>query len=43
MTFQYTSLGVNGYRDVIENAGMRLTASYHDEWDNYVYVAEKAV
>ena len=43
VTFQYTSLGVNGYRDVIENARMRLTASYHDEWDNYVYIAEKAV
>ena len=38
----YTSLGVGGYRDVIENARMRLTVSYHDEWDNDVYIAEKA-
>lgn len=42
VAFQYTSLGVSGYRDVIERAGMSLEASYHDEWDNYVYIAEKA-
>lgn len=42
VTFQYVSLGMSGYRDVLEKAGLRLDASYHDEWDNYVYVAEKA-
>jgi len=42
VTFRYTSLGVSGYRNVIERAGMRLEASHHDEWDNYVYVAETA-
>lgn len=42
VTFQYTSLGVSGYRDVIERAGMRLESSHHDEWDNHVYLAEKA-
>jgi len=41
VTFQYTSLGVGGYRDVIENAGMRLQTSHHDAWDNFVFVAEK--
>jgi len=42
VAFQYTSLGVSGYRDVIERVGMSLEGSHHDEWDNYVYVAEKA-
>ena len=42
VTFPYISLGANGYRDVIESAGMRLEGSHHDEWDNYVYVTEKA-
>jgi hypothetical protein len=43
VAFQYTSLGARGYRDEIERAGMRLEASHHDEWDNYVYVAEKSL
>jgi hypothetical protein len=43
VAFQYTSLGASGYRDEIERAGMRLNASHYDEWDNYVYVAEKSL
>ena len=42
VAFPYTSLGVGGYRDITESAGMHLEANYHDEWDNYVYIAEKA-
>lgn len=42
VTFQYASLGVTGYHEAVERAGMRLDVCYHDEWDNYVYVAEKA-
>lgn len=42
VTFHYTSLGVSGYRDGIERAGMRLQASHYDKWDNYLYVTQKA-
>jgi SAM-dependent methyltransferase len=40
VTFHYTSLGISEYRDAIERVGMRLEANRHDEWGNYVYVAE---
>ncbi len=40
--FQYISLGMSGYRDVVERAGMRLEAEHRDEWGNHVYVAAKA-
>ena len=42
VSFRYTSLGVSGYRDVVERAGMHLEAEHRDEWDNHVYVAAKA-
>lgn len=42
VTFRYDSLGVSGYRDMIEKTEMRLKADHRDEWDNHVYVAEKA-
>ena len=40
--FQYVSLGVSGYRDLIERAGMRLESNHSDACDNHVYVAAKA-
>lgn len=42
VSFRYTSLGVDGYRDAVERAGMRLQSDHRDEWDNHVYVASKA-
>lgn len=39
--FRYVSLGVRGYRNEIERAGMRLEASSFDAWGNYVYRAAK--
>lgn len=41
--FPYVSLGVRGYRDAIESAGMRLEASSFDAWANHVYRAAKPV
>ena len=42
VTFQYVSLGVSRYRDLIERAGMQLEFNHSDAWENHVYVAAKA-
>ena len=42
VSFPYVSLGVDGYRDAMERAGMRLEADRRDAWDNHVYIAVKA-
>ena len=43
VTFQYVSLGVNTYRHLIDRAGMYLETHHSDTWNNYVYIARKAV
>jgi cyclopropane fatty-acyl-phospholipid synthase-like methyltransferase len=40
VTFRYISLGVAGYRDLLQEAGMELKSHHRDPWDNYVYVAK---
>ena len=39
--FHYRSLGVDVYRQLLEEAGMRLHDHHSDDWDNYVYLARK--
>lgn len=39
--FRYISLGVDGYREALERAGMHLEREYRDAWDNHVYLARK--
>ncbi|MEM1056500.1 MAG: class I SAM-dependent methyltransferase [Bacteroidota bacterium] len=41
VTFPYVSLGVEGYRDALEAAGLRLEAHHRNAWDNHVYLAHK--
>ncbi|MGE3274169.1 MAG: class I SAM-dependent methyltransferase [Vicinamibacterales bacterium] len=40
--FRYVSLGSRRYREVLETAGMHIVEEHADEWENYVYLAEKA-
>ncbi|MGB3542444.1 class I SAM-dependent methyltransferase [Rubrivirga sp.] len=37
----YVSLGVDGYREALGHAGMRLVSHHKDAWENDAYVAEK--
>lgn len=39
--FRYVSLGVDGYRRQLAEAGLRLERHHADAWDNHVYVAVK--
>ena len=39
--FRYRSLGVDTYRETLEEAGMHLHDHHTDEWDNHVYIAHK--
>ena len=41
VAFQYRSLGVERYRELLERAGMRLEHHHADAWENYVYVASQ--
>jgi 2-polyprenyl-3-methyl-5-hydroxy-6-metoxy-1,4-benzoquinol methylase len=41
VAFRYVSLGVEGYRSVLERAGVRLAYHHADAWENYVYAAQK--
>jgi SAM-dependent methyltransferase len=41
--FGYVSLERNRYKEVLEQAGMKLQRDFRDAYDNYVYIAKKSM
>ncbi len=41
VAFRYVSLGAHQYREMLEAAGMHLVKEHADNWENYVYLAQK--
>jgi len=42
ITFPYISLGAEKYTKILHHAGLKLIEEYYDEWENYIYISEKA-